>query len=187
MLAYIFWHRRAPHVDKTTYQHYLQDFHEVLLTQQPAGFHYSTVFELSQAPWLPGGEEAYEDWYVLENSAALDVINEIAVTGPCKAPHNRAAQGAAVGAGGLYRLYDGETKLATARIALCFAKPAGMSYETLYALLQSIVDMPQVSLWRRQMVLGPAPEFRLHSPQPLTLPEPLHPVQIELTQVWPKA
>jgi hypothetical protein len=184
MLAYIFWHCRYPHIDKTSYQKLIIDFHQTLRSQKPGGFQYSTVFQIENAPWIGKDREGYEEWYVVDNSAALDVLNEAAVTGPCKEPHNRVASQAAAGAGGLYRLHAGEPGLATAQVALWFAKPSGMGYENLYATLQPEINKVSGSLWRRQMVLGPAPEFRWHSPQDHALPAALDCLRMPLTRIW---
>jgi len=184
MLAYIFWHWPYPRVDKTSYQHYLIDFHDALRAQKLAGFHYSTVFQLEHAPWIDTHGEVYEEWYVVQNFAALEALNEGAVSGSCKEPHNRVASHAAGGAGGLYQLRAGEPGLATAHAALWFAKPSGMSYEDLYAALQPGIEQATGSLWQRQMVLGPAPEFRWHSPRDHTLPEIFNCLKIPLLQIW---
>jgi len=120
----------------------------------------------------------------VDNSAALDILNEAAITGPCKEPHNRVASQAAGGAGGLYQLRAGEPGLATAHVALWFAKPSGVSYEDLYAALQPEIEQATGSLWQRQMVLGPAPEFRWHSPRDHTLPEIFNCLKIPLVQIW---
>ena len=135
MLAYVFWHWPYPHVDKASYQQHLVDFHDALRAQKPAGFHYSTVFQVEQTPWLDTDGEAYEEWYVVHNFAALEALNEAAVSGSCKEPHNRVASHAAGGAGGLYRLRAGEPGLAAAHVARWFVKPSGMSYEDLYSTL----------------------------------------------------
>src|SRR5712692_1523193 len=108
MLAYVFWHWRSSHIEKTAYQKSLIDFHEALRTQQPKGFYYSMVFELEHAPWIDSPGEVYEEWYMLQNSAALDILNQAAITGACQEPHNQVAKGAAGGAGGLYQLRAGD-------------------------------------------------------------------------------
>jgi len=64
-----------------------------------------------------------------------------------------------------------------ATCATWVAKPKGMPYEPFYARLSPVVaSQPGVSLWRRQMVLGPTAEFGLLSAQPLQLPPGLDPV-----------
>ncbi len=87
MLAYVFWHWRYPHIEKLSYQQLLIDFHTALRAQKPVGFDYSTVFQVEHVPWLSMAGEAYEEWYILENSAALDALNEAAITGLCREPH----------------------------------------------------------------------------------------------------
>ena len=184
MLAYVFWHWRYPTVEKTDYQKRIIDFQETLGTHKPGGFRYSTVFEIEHVPWSEGGGEVYEEWYVLNNSAALDVLNEAAVSGPCKEPHNRVARDAAGGIAGLYGLYAGASGLATARVALWFSKPSGMTYENFSGILQPKVQQAAGSLWQRQMTLGPTPEFRWHSSEDHSLPEIFVCLKAPLTQVW---
>jgi len=74
----------------------------------------------------------------------------------------------------------------TARMALWFAKPAGMSYEALYGMLQAEVERVggSGSVWQRQMVLGPAPEFCWHSSQEHRLPEGFECLDIAVKQIW---
>src|SRR5215470_2493453 len=123
MLAYVFWHWRYPHIEEHAYQQLLIDFHTTLRAQKPVGFHYSTVFQVEHAPWLDVIGEVYEEWYILENSAALDSLNEAAVTGLRQEPHNQVARSAAGGTAGLYRLRGGESRITTAHVAYWFAKP----------------------------------------------------------------
>jgi hypothetical protein len=186
MLAYVFWHWRFPTVEETAYERRIVEFQEALRTQRPRGFQYSVVLKVGLAPWVGRDEDVYEEWYVVENSAALDALNEAAVSGACKEPHNQVAKDAAGGAGGLYRLRAGEAGLTTARVALWFAKPAGMSYETLYGMLQAeVVRAPAGgSMWQRQMVLGPAPEFCWHSAQDYRLLEGFEYLDIPMKQIW---
>lgn len=159
MLAYLFWHWPSPSVEEQDYQKRIAEFQEALRSQSPSGFASSIVFQLEHAPWDGGKGEVYEDWYLVENSAALDVLNEAAVSGMCKEPHDAVAKHAAKGAGGLYKVHSGELDLAKADVALWFAKPSGMSYEHLYRMLDAEIGRVGGSVWRRQMVLGPAPEF----------------------------
>jgi len=184
MLAYVFWHWRYPHIEKLSYQQLLSDFHTALRVQKPVGFHYSMVFQVELVPWLDVIGEVYEEWYILENSAALDSLNEAAVTGPCREPHTQVARSAAGGSAGLYRLRGGESRITTAHVAYWFAKPQGMSYETLYQTLQPVTMQSAGSLWERQMVLGPAPEFCLQTPADTALPANFTALKMSLTHIW---
>ena len=122
------------------------------------------MFRIRDANWLNTNGEAYEEWYLLDDSAAMDRLNEAAVSGVCEEPHNRVAREAADGTGGLYRLRAGAEDLAQARYAVWLSKPSGVSYKDFYAALQSLTSQPGVALWGRQMTLGPTTEFCIHSP-----------------------
>lgn len=183
MLAYVFWHWRSPDIEKSAYQQHLIHFHEVLQTHKPDGFQRSATFQIEGAPWTTGEREAYADWYLVDNSAALDVLNAAAVSGVRQAPHDQVAHRTAKGAGGLYSLHSGSADLTAMRFALWFAKPAGMSYDTFYALPE--IQQAPGSLWRRHMVLGPTPEFCLRCATDYTLPEGFDCLKLPLTRIWP--
>ena len=160
MLAYVFWHwPNSRSGDKEAYEHAQRRFHASLAALRPEGFVSSWSYELSGAPWLSNTPQ-YEDWYLLEGSAALDTLNTAAVSPPIRAEHDAAASGAG-GVGGLYALRSGEATPAAGR-ATWFAKPIGESYQHLYERLPA-----DAAVWRRQMVLGPAPEFLLEGGKPL--------------------
>jgi hypothetical protein len=138
---------------------------------------------MERASWLERNEETYEDWHLIENSAVLDPLNERAVSGPCQEPHRRIAQLAQGGTGGLYRLLSGNADLPTVHWAYRLNKPAGTGYGELYELLQPLVEKARGTLWTRQMSLGPGPEFCLHSPEPLALPDTLPALAIPVRQI----
>jgi len=139
---------------------------------------------INNAPWLATDSAAYEEWYLLQSSAAMDQINYAAVHGKCEVPHNRVAKSAAGGVGGLYRLRNDKETLNEATLATWFSKPAGVSYSDLDARLQPIVSEHDAMLWSRQMTLGPTTEFCLHSSADLRLLEELSPITIQLKTIW---
>lgn len=169
MLAYVFWHWPQKNVARSAYLDHLADFHRTLAANRPGGFRQSVVFSIRGANWLKTSGEAFEEWYVLDDSAAMDPLNDAAVSGVCEEPHNRVARDAADGTAGLYRLRAGDEDLAQARFAVWLSKPDGVSYKDFYSGLQSMTSQPGVALWGRQMVLGPTTEFCLHSPTPTEL------------------
>jgi hypothetical protein len=171
MLAYVFWHWRQANIERSAYLDHLANFHQTLAANKPAGFQRSVVFSITGANWLNTTGEAFEEWYLLDDSAAMDQLNEAAVSGVCEEPHNRVAREAADGTGGLYRLRAGQEDLTQARFAVWLSKPAGVSYKDFYSSLQPITSQPGVALWGRQMTLGPTTEFCLHSPIPIQIPE----------------
>jgi hypothetical protein len=159
MLAYVFWHWPARDVAPDGYAERLVAFHRIFASNPSAGFRGSEVFAVEGEPW-PGAAAAsgrlFEDWYFVDDFTALGALNEAAVSLMRKDPHDAVATLAAGGAGGVYRNVvvgrSGEE-------VTWFAKPPGVTYEQLFA------RMPHGnSLWMRQMVLGPAPEFRLAGP-----------------------
>lgn len=162
----MFSHRREPDVDAGTYEEVLRAFHNELARAKPAGFVTSTTYRFEDG--------TYSDWYLVEDSAALDVLNSAAVTGARSAAHDSAARMAASGVGKLLSLAQGEADLAALHEA-GFAKPAGSAYPELYEMTRPYSSRPGVALWRRMMVLGPAPEFCLVSRDPLELPARLQP------------
>jgi len=168
MLAYVFWHWPQTGVDAEAYVDHLSTFHRTLNANKPAGFTGSRVFRIHGVSWLDTTGDAYEDWYLIDDSAALDRISEAAVSGVCEAPHNLVAREAAGGTAGLYRLKSGDY-VAEPRFALWLSKPDGVSYADFYSRLEPIV---KGALWGRQLTLGPTSEFVIHSTTPiLELPE----------------
>jgi|SRR5689334_2424109 len=169
MLAYVFWHWPRPEIERGQYLDHLIDFHRTLAANKSPGFQQSVVFSMSGAYWLETDGEVFEEWYLLDDSAAMDPLNEAAVSGACEQPHNRVASEAANGTGGLYRLRAGSNNLAQAKFATWLSKPAGVSYQDFYAGLEPLTSQPGVALWGRQMTLGPTTEFCLHSETPSQL------------------
>ena len=162
MLAYVFWHWPKPGVDLAAYAANLRTFHKTLGDNKPPGFQHSTVFSIEGANWLDTKGPVFEDWYLIDNSAAMDRINEAAVTGACELPHNVVAVDAAGGTAGLYRLRQGSADLSGKRLAVWFSKPDGVSYKEFFSGLSNH-DLPGVAVWQRQMTLGPTTEFCLLS------------------------
>jgi len=185
MLAYVFWHWPQAGVAVSTYQVRLREFQSTLAGNKPPGFLHSTIFRVHGAGWLGTAREAYEEWYLTDGSAALDPLNQAAVAPACRAAHDAAAQLAAGGAAGLYRLRQGRADLEAARFAYWLSKPAGMKYDEFYALLKPLTSQPGIALWGRQMVLGPTPEFCLHTRESVELPSGIAPQMTSLDRLWP--
>ena len=173
MLAYVFWHRPAPGTDAALYERALAEFHEALAAAPPSGFHRSWAFRLASIPWL-GDATGYEDWYLVDDFAALGALNEAAVSASLKAPHDAVAGLAAEGAGGVYRIVAGAPRPETVAIAAWLAKPAGKPDAEFLAELGGTV-------WQRQMTLGPTPEFCLHLPA--AAQAPAEAVKLEVTRL----
>ena len=184
MLAYVFWHWPRPEIERGQYLDHLVEFHRTLAAHKPPGFQRSVVFSLNGAYWLETQDEVFEEWYLLDDSAAMDPLNEAAVSGACEEPHNRVAREAANGTAGLYRLRAGDGDLANANFATWLSKPAGVSYKDFYAGLEQLTSHPGVALWGRQMTLGPTTEFCLHSETILESPDSVRTVRTQLHHEW---
>src|ERR1700741_5408178 len=169
MLAYVFWHWAQPDIDRDVYVDHLREFQRTLAVNKSIGFQESVVFRIRGASWLNTSDEAYEEWYFLDDSAAMDRLNDAAVSGACEEPHNRVAREAADGTGGLYRLRHGVEKLDRAKVGLWLSNPAGVSYKNFYPDLESLTSQSGVALWGRQMTLGPTTEFCIRSETPIQL------------------
>lgn len=184
-LAYVFWHTPRAEVERRHYEDALGAFHRALNDHPPAGFQRSYAYRAERLPWLPSSREVYEDWYLLDASAALDPLNEAAVAVPLVEDHDVVARLAAAGTAGLYRLRSGTAPRHGAVAAHWLAKPAGESYAALYARLEPLTAELGGELWCRQMVLGPTPELCLRAPaaraSTLAPPEALW----SLEPVWP--
>jgi hypothetical protein len=169
-LAYVFWHSPASAAAGPAYRSDLLAFHSSLAARPPPGLRRSETFAVAGASWLEAGAESYEDWYLVSNWSAVGDLNHEAVAAPHQASHDRIAHQAAGGAGAIYRLHAGSDSPGC-QVGTWFAKPPGWSYGRLDDALVAVLD-DGGSLWRRQLVLGPAPEFclRRESP-PARLPE----------------
>jgi hypothetical protein len=185
MLAYVFWHWRRPDTDPGDYEKTQRRFHQALAAEPPAGFLRSLSVAIRAAPWANRDGEAYEDWYLVRDSAALDRLDEGAVSGSRRAQHDAAASKAAGGTAGLYRARVGEPPPAP-RHALWFGKPPGMSYDQLFATVRPLASAGRGALWVRQMVLGPTPEMCLQTSEPVSLPAALTPVMLDLRPIFPE-
>src|SRR6478672_3844893 len=170
MLAYLFWSWPFPNVETAAYEQGQLDFHRALAASKPAGFQASWTFRVDgQAPWRARDARAYEDWYLVDDYAALGPLNDAAVAGICQEPHRRTAAAAAGGIGALYRLRTGRPRVPESVFATWITKGPPVGYEHFYGRAEPLTERLGGSLWRRQMVFGPAPEFCLLSP---TRPEP---------------
>ncbi len=183
MLAYFFTHWPLESIAPANYEHALRAFHRSLAAQPPRGFQHSWSIAVQKLPWVNRGQAAYEDWYLVEDFAALGALNEAAVSPPHGETHLEVARMAGGGNGGVYALAQGACDPAQIGSALWFGKPADMTYAACLQQLAAITSQPGAALWQRQMVLGPGPEFCLHSAQPLALPDGFQALQVEVRRV----
>lgn len=183
MLSYTFWHWKRADVVADDYEAHLARFHEALNASPPPGLRATHAFAIAGAPWANDWGAAYEDWYLVDGSAALDPLNDAAVSAARQAPHDAVAAVTGGGTAGLYRLRLG-APVAEPRVAAWFAKPAGTSYLELFQWLSPVIAAHEGALWGRQMTLGPTPEFCLQLPAAVALDRRIAPLEVPLRRVW---
>ena len=181
MLAYVFWHVPRPGVAAREYESAHLEFHCALRAAGVVGLSDIRIYALNSIPWLQG-QAGYEDWQLLDDSAALDVLNHAAVSEARQRPHDRIAALAGAGTAGLYGLRMGQA--IDPAVAYWLSKPEGVGYAAFEASLAPLVD-GGCALWGRRMTLGPTPEFCLHAPAARALPYPartiaLRPIPVRL-------
>jgi hypothetical protein len=183
VIAYVFWHWRKTGIPANEYEKRQKGFHAALSAAPPPGFFNSVSVGVAGLPWT-AGEEAYEDWYLVESFAALGFLNEQAVSGSRAEPHDAAAAVAEDGAAGIYSLQHGEA-LSRPKHSHWLGKPAGMGYKECLAQLLPLTDEVHGALWLRQMALGPAMELCLQAGRPVTFPAAFKVLQRPLRRIWP--
>ena len=183
VLAYVFWHWRHPSADRAAYESAQQDFHRALAASPSPGFVRSFSHAIAGAPWANAGGEAYEDWYLVRDSAALDPLDEAAVTAGRKSAHDTAAALAANGTAGLFQLKVGDAPNSP-QSAQWFAKPAGLSYPQVFAAIEPALRPVGGSLWMRRMTLGPSPEFCVLAREPAALAPQFQMFAFQVRPVW---
>jgi hypothetical protein len=168
MLAYVFWHRPLDDSAIEAYEHAEIAFHRSLAHAPPSGFQGSATFRVAGLEWFEG--RGYEDWYFVEDYTALGVLNMAAVGHGHRTAHDGIAHRFGAGAGGLYGLIEGHSPVGSGpgafgeeSAAVWVARAPGIERRGLGELLGDGMDARHASLWRRQLVFGPAPEFCLLS------------------------
>lgn len=180
MLTYLFWHQRAEGQPHPSYEQALVAFHRRLREVPVPGLLASGTFRVRGLPWLP--HDGYEDWYAVDDFSALGRLNDAAVDAAHVEAHDRVAHAAGFGTGGVYALERGE-RAAPGGYCLWLTKPNGVSYPDFREQVALHTGGESVALWRRQMVLGPAPEFRVTAARELSMPTAMAPLSCRLTSL----
>lgn len=180
LLAYLFWHRPAENRPIEHYEQALTAFHRRLRDVAVPGLVGSGSARVGGLPWMAG--DGYEDWYAVDDYGALGVLNDAAVDAAHAAAHDLVALAAGFGAGGLYALERG-TNDTPAAYSVWLTKPGGVTYADFREQLAAHTADETVTVWRRQMVLGPAPEFRVTGGCDLFIPGEMAPIVCELANL----
>jgi hypothetical protein len=148
VLAYVFFHRPAADVGPGVYERGLVAFHRSLETS-------SASFRLEALPFGDGGP-GYEDWYLVDDWSALGEIGAVALAPRRRREHDAVAARSGQGWGGVWALRSGDPVPPSG--VRWESKPRGRTDDAFLA------DEGASTVWQRQLVLGPAPEFALAAP-----------------------
>jgi len=160
MLAYVFWHRPLAGTATESYEHDQDRLHRSLAARPPEGFLGSVCFRAGDLPWLGEGGSGYEDWYLIDDWAALGVLRQGVIAVGHHSAHEAAARHAGTGTGGVYRLSEGSASLGDVRFAMWVTATREQPEDAVAALLLGDgLDVARAGLWRRELALGPAPEY----------------------------
>jgi hypothetical protein len=166
MLAYVFWHWPLAGTDGSAYEEAQLRFQRSLAGRPPAGLRGSASFRLERLPWFDEDDPQprYEDWYLLDDWAALGVLEQAAVGIGHRSAHEQAAAHAGGGAGAVYRLVEGLAPGLDAASATWVSTPPRKAGSLFGEMLADGGE--EVAVWRRALVLGPAPEWCLLAASP---------------------
>lgn len=182
-LAYVFWHWPRAEVQRASYEEKLASFTASLNANRASGFVEALSFRVGSLPWGLAGASVYEDWYVVRDFAALGALNDAAVSDGARSPHDTIAKDFMKGAGGVFKSVIGALPLGEARVATWIEKTIGPSYQSYYDDLARALGGQRYRVWRRQMVLGPSPQFCVQSAEPVELPSTLRPYSVRLQPI----
>ncbi len=185
-LGYVFWHWPRPGISQSAYEGKLLEFEASLKAHAPDGLVDTLSFRVRALPWAGARSGACEDWYVVRDYASLGALNEGAVSDDNRKAHDDVAMEASGGAGGLYRLRRGGLPLGEARFAAWVQKPPRTTYQAFLEDLSKLAGDRRTDLWQRQMVLGPSPEFCIHSESRLAFPKSYHAVDVRVRLITRK-
>jgi len=177
MLAYLFWHQPAADHTVESYEQALVGFHRRMRDAAVPGLLASGTARVGGLPWMHG--EGYEDWYAVDDYSALGVLNDAAVDAAHVEAHDLVALAAEFGAGALYALERGAVDTPFSH-CVWLTKPIGVSYPEFREQLAIHAAGEAVTVWRRQMVLGPSPEYRVTTGRELAMPADMSPVPCRL-------
>lgn len=184
MIAYVFWHQKREHVRADEYEQALMDFQAMLLKAEVPGYLGGVVSKIEGAHWMPSEKGGYEDWYFLSGSEVLDRLNRMAVSGDRKDPHSAATKMAVNMHAGLYQLWQSDAHFTDSEWSAWFSRPPSMTYEEMYEEICRYLPHCAGDLWRRQMVLGPTPEYCLMSTSRADMSEFFKPIIVKRKTVW---
>jgi hypothetical protein len=156
-LAYVFFHRPRSAVGRTDYERALARFHIRLARSPTRGVRENAALRLPRAPWdETPPRPLYVDWYTLDGFESLDPIRAVAYRSPWVRAHRAIARRAAEGWGALYASTGSARPPELGESLVWFGAEALATFPGGNPLR---TGPPEGTLWRRQLALGPSPEF----------------------------
>ncbi|MGA8664003.1 MAG: hypothetical protein WB809_02900 [Thermoplasmata archaeon] len=157
-LAYAFYHRPRAGVGRARYERTLLGFLDELARSPTPGFRGSAAFRLPRAPWAVHPERPlYVDWYVFSGFGDLGPVRDVAYRRPWVEFHRAIASLFGEGWGSIYAARGRvDPPIAPACVAW-FDAPSGRGAAVLRRWREE--GPPAGALWRRQLALGPSPEY----------------------------
>lgn len=165
-LLYVFWHGPRPGVDEERYETALAGF----LGELTQGAHEAALAltavsaAVAAVPWIDAPGPVWQDAYRVDDMAALERLEALAVDAHTRPSHSAAAALAGHGTAGLYRSLGRETPVA-AGWSCWLDRPAATTRPQFEGGLLEEASRLGASVWRRVMTLSPAPEFLVRVPK----------------------
>jgi len=182
-LAYVFWQWPRSGVSSSVYEKKLWSFQSALKVARPDLVTDLLTYQIDSLPWGPKDAPLYEDWYLVDDFADLGSLNDAAVAGGIKGAHDSVAGDYLKGSGGVFKRVLRNLPLDETRHVTWIEKDIGVAYQSYYDEVANELGSRETDLWRRQMVLGPSPQFCVHSADPVEFPDSFHPLAVKARAV----
>ncbi len=186
MLAIVFWNSRRTNASENDYRSSLIEFHQALNKNKPAGFRFSVTYRAGAVPWFAPKNEIFEDWYLLSNFAAMDVLDRAVLSTHGKEAHRYLMSNTGQASGAAFGLTRGMARMENLPVANWLQKPRNVSDCKLLKTIEEQLPAGKFSFWSRAMALGPTEQCVLSS-GPVALPSRYRAVSVQRKLVWSPA
>lgn len=184
MLAYTVWHHASDESKLEHYQNSLIQFHQTMAEEKPQGYISSKLFTMPSVPWMGETQTIFMDWYLIEDSASLDPLNDSVLAGTRKTSHDAVADNTSGGVTALYQPKLGNDQISNVNFITWVSKPKGMKYPNFFQELNFILHDKDASCWMRYMALGPGPEFCVVANHEMEWDEKFQPLVRKVDKIW---
>ena len=158
-------------------------FHKALNENKPSGFRFSVTYRIQAVPWFTPRNEIFEDWYVMSNFAAMDVLDRAVLSTHGKEAHRYLMKNTAKASGGAFGLTKGVARMEDLPVANWLHRHRSFSNDKLVKMVEEQLPGGKYSFWNRAMALGPTEQCLLSS-GPVELPSSYRAVSVQRKLVW---